>query len=864
MKFRINLSGLLFSILILTSFVTIPATSLSQEITSPEKFFDFQMGADRKLARWDKIVDYYNLLEQESNKMKVVNMGPSSEENPFLIVIISSPENLKNLARLQKIDQSLADPRGIPQDTISAYIEEGKAVIFQSMSLHASEVGGTQMAPELAYDLLTRDDEETKRILDNVLFFMVPCLNPDGQVMITDWYNETVGTEYEGLNMPYLYHKYSGHDNNRDGDFLNLPESKYMAKAMYIDWPPQAYIDHHQMGSYGARFYVPPYSDPIRPYADPLVWREMSWYGAHIAYKLEEEGFQGVLNAAQYSGWGHFGWHWITPFHNIAGMLTESAGVNLATPVYVHPEQLRANVRMFPEYEAQLTFPNPWPGGWWHLRDIVAQKKSAAWSLLDLAARNKETVLTTAYMKASNQTQRGTDGKIKTLIIPVKQHDFLTSVKMVNILLQSGIEIKKANSDFILDDKNYEKGSYIISLAQPKMGLIMNLLTETHYPDNSWTQENDGSPARPYDLTTHTMYEFMGVTINESGSDAEGDFSILKEQEKIKGIIGEGELGYVLDGRQNAAFKAVNILLKEGVKVSRLDNKFDQFLPGDFIITGGNNSREIVKKVATETGVDFNPMPTGISKDEIHPVTQHRVGLFQRYYGGNIDEGWTRLCFENFSFPYSTLMSEKIKEGNLIKNYEVIIIPDDSPEMITGDFGKNSRIDPKEYPEKYRSGIGEEGTEAIKRFVEDGGTLVTLGDSYEFAVETFGLKVRNSIEGLGRNEFFCPGSTIKVNVDNSLPLAYGMPEEAYVLFDSSPVFEVEASRFNADYKTVVRYQDKNLLKSGWLIGEKNIAKKSAMLTTKYGKGKIVLIGFRTQHRDQTDGTFKLLFNTIIQ
>ncbi|MDD4109818.1 MAG: M14 family zinc carboxypeptidase, partial [Prolixibacteraceae bacterium] len=298
------------------------------------------MGTDYKLARWDKITEYFYLIEKQSDKLKVMNLGPSSEGHPFLVLLISSPENIANLDRLQYINKKINDPENLSADSLSQYIEEGKAVVFQSMSLHASEVGATQMSTELTWDLLTRKDEDCTRILDNVLFFMIPCFNPDGQVMITDWYNETYGTKYEGMGMPYLYHKYCGHDNNRDGDYFNLQESGYTAEIMYIDWQPQAYVDHHHMGSYGARFYVPPYCDPIRPHADPLIWRETSWYGAHIAYKLEEEGFNGVLNAAQFSGWGHFGWHWITLFHNIAGMLTESATVNYASPVFIHPEQL--------------------------------------------------------------------------------------------------------------------------------------------------------------------------------------------------------------------------------------------------------------------------------------------------------------------------------------------------------------------------------------------------------------------------------------------------------------------------------------------------------------------------------------------
>lgn len=852
------LFSFLFSILLILSPIVLSA---QDEITSPETYFGFQMGADRQLARWDKIVDYFHLLEKQSDRLKVINMGPSTEGHPFLLVIISSPANLANLDQLQKINQKLSNPKGIELHEIESYIEYGKAIVFQTMGLHASEVGGVQMAPELTYDLLTRNDSEALRILDNVVFFMMPSINPDGQVMITDWYRETVGTEFEGLSMPFLYHRYSGHDNNRDGDFFNLQESKYIAKAMFVDWPAQAYIDHHHMGSYGARFYVPPYCDPIRPYADPIVWREISWYGSHIAYKLEGEGFKGVLNAAQFAGWGHFGWHWVTPFHNIAGMLTESAGVKLATPIYIHPEQLRANTRAFPDYEAQSTFPNPWLGGWWRLRDIVEQKKSSAWSLLDIAARNKETVLRNAYLKAKNQTQRGAEGDVKTVIIPASQHDVLTSVKMINILLQSGLEIQKAKSDFEVQGMQYKKGSYILSLAQPKMGLIRNLLTETHYMDNSWTRKEDGTPVRPYDLATHTMYEFMGVKVDATDVQVKGDFEMITKAEEMIGYVDSNHKYYHLDGRLNQSFKAINLLLNRGAKVKRINKSTEDFKAGDFIIVKA--SSEILETVAYETGVAFSGLDE-LPTEGIQELNRARIGLFQRYNGGNMDEGWTRLCFENFAFDYHTLQGAEVKEGKLNKKFDVIVLPDDSPSGITGKYAKNARRKPEKYPAKYESGVGDQGTKALKEFVEQGGTLVALGSSYEFVKNTFDLKIRNITENLKSDEFFCPGSTVKVKVDNTDPLAYGMPDEALVLFRSSPVFEVVPSRLNADYKTIVRYKKENLLKSGWLIGEKNIAKKSAMLTVNYGKGKIVIIGFRTQHRNQMDGTFKLLFNTIIK
>jgi len=632
---------------------------------------------------------------------------------------------------------------------------------------------------------------------------------------------------------------------------------------MFRDWVPQAYIDHHHMGSYGARFYVPPYCEPIRPYADPLIWREHSWYGAHIAYKLEEAGKSGILNAAQYPGWGHFGWHWITPFHNIAGMLTESASAKLASPLFIHPEQLRGGSRQFPDYEAQSTFPNPWPGGWWRLRDIVEQKKISAWALLDLAARNKETVLWNAYLKAKRQTDRGAKGKPKAYVIPVAQHDSLTAVKMVNTLLLSGIEIRQARKEFIVDGVTYSKGSYLISLAQPKMGLIRNLLGQTHYADNKWTRDKDGYPLRPYDLATHTMNEFMGVRVDPIKEAISGDFQTLSGQVRVPGKVTTGGSGYVLDGRLNESFKAVNLLLDKKISVERIDKATSGLQPGDFIVSGGSES--ILKNVAKQTGVHFKALKSK-PKGGIHKVKRMRVGMYQRYYGGNMDEGWTRLVLEKSSFPYTSLMDAEIKKGNLIKKYNVIILPSDSTGMITGEIPPGSRYERyrSAVPPEYRSGIGKEGVEALKAFVKKGGTLVTLGEACSFAIQKFGLDVRDTLDNMSSKEFFCPGSTLKATFDNKHPLAYGMPSEGLVLFRSSQVFQITPGQHNEYYETIVRYIDRDILQSGWLIGEEHLSNKAAMVSAKHGKGQVVLIGFRTQHRCQTHGTFKLLFNVLIR
>ena len=424
------------------------ALLLHGQITTPEKFFGFQLGADNKMARWDKIVEYFSVLEKESGgKMKVNNMGPSTMGNPFLMVVITSPANQAKLEHYRQVNLQISDSRGLTEAQVKGLVAEGKVFCVQSMSLHASEIGGSQMAPELAYDLLARNDEETKRILDNVIFIEVPSFNPDGQVMVTDWYRESLGKPWEGTSTPWLYHKYVGHDNNRDAFMTQQVESKYMAELLSTKWRPESYVDHHHMGSYGARIYLPPYAEPVRPYADPLIWRELSWYGAHMAYKEEEGGESGIFNMGEYSGWGHFGFHWITPFHNIAGMLTESASARIASPMFIHPEQLQGGVRNMPKYEEETVFPNPWPGGWWRLRDIVDRQKISAWAVLDVSARNRETVLWNAYLKGKRQTERGAAGKPYAYVISANQHDPLTADLMINKLLVQGIEIHQTRVD---------------------------------------------------------------------------------------------------------------------------------------------------------------------------------------------------------------------------------------------------------------------------------------------------------------------------------------------------------------------------------------------------------------------------------
>lgn len=839
-------------------------------VPTPEAWFGHRMGTDRQLEPYAKMVAYYQELAKTSDRIKVVEVGKSTEGKPYLVMYISSPENLARLEEYRQMNLKLADPRGVPQQELDRIVKDGKAIVVQSYDLHSTEIGSSLTSVEFTYDLVTRTDPEMMNVLNNVISIIMPSLNPDGHDMVHDWYMKYVGTPYEASMPPNLYQKYVGHDNNRDAFMLNMVESQHIAKILFRDWIPEVYEDHHQMGAYAPRISIPPYADPIRPFGDPLVWREMTWYGSHMAYNLDAANLSGGIGDAIYSGWGHFGFHWITPFHNITGMLDESASASLATPLYVHPDQLEGGQRNVPSNDPQMNMPNPWPGGWWRPRDIVDRQKVVSWSLLDQAAKNKETVLRNMYLKAQRQTQRGTEGETKAYIVDVKQHDPLTATKMINALLLQNVEIFQAPAEFVHEGHVYGAGTFVVPMNQPNMGLVRWLLGQTFFTeDPAYMRTNDGTPIRPYDMSTDAMTEFMGVESTPVGT-AVSTASLQKLTATIapRGAV-EGSGPYLLDADLNDSFRAVNLLLKSGATVQRVRAASGAAKVGDFLVTGA--SPQAAESVAATTGVNF-ASAGGVSNAGALAVKAPRVAMFKRYRGGNIDEGWTRFLLESFDYGYTSLMDAEIKAGNLIKKYDVIVLPSDSISNMTGEpapagaggRGGGNRENIEGVPPEFRSGFGDAGVKALEDFVKAGGKLVTFAQAGDFAIQKFKLPVRNVIAGKGPKEFWSPGSTFWMNVNNQDPLAYGMPAKALAIHTAEcQAYEVQPNMHNDSVRVISSYVDKGVLQSGQLIGEDVIAGKAAMISVKHGKGDVVLIGFRPQHRSQAHGTYKMLFDALL-
>ena len=842
---------------------------MSSEIPSPEEFFGHKMGADRKLVRWDRIVEYFWLLDR-SPCVKVADLGQSTEGNPFLLAVISSPENMERSDEIRDMSWRIAHPEGLTEEELGEIIREGKTVVAMTMSIHATEVGGTQMAPELAYELATSPEYEDVR--NNTVLLLFPCFNPDGQIMVTDWYDKYLGTEYEGLTTPFLYHKYTGHDNNRDAIHLSQVESQMVSRVLYREWYPQAYIDHHHMGSYGARFYIPPFTNPVDPNVDPLIWTEQQLYGGVMATMLEAEGKTGVESAATYPGEFMPTFNYIPCWHNICGMLTESASAKLATPHYVHHHQLKPSRRGRPEYRTQMGFPHPWPGGWWRLRDIVEQQKISALATLRAAANFREMILGNMYKKAMRSVEAGLNEAPYAFVVKPRQHDELTTYKFLKLLTEMGATVSRSKREFIAEGVTYPRGTFIIFAAQSCRPYLISLLKRTFYHAGPFSFRPDGTPISPYDLCTYNIAEFMGVDLHECSEAIEGEFEDLTSVRFPRGRVGESSVGYLLDCRFNDSFAAVNRLLRKGIEVHRIKEPVkvggETFARGSFYVPAGEGIEEELRRQSKRLHLVFAAAPQ--TQFDHEPTKMLRIGMYQRYWGGNMDEGWTRWLLERYRFKYKTVKDADIKRGRLSRKHDVIVLPSDHKSLILGEgieeyFQKRFRgmFTMPEFPEEYRSGIGKEGVEKLKEFVEDGGVLVTLGAASNFAIEELKLPVMNVLADVKPKDFLCPGSTLHVNVNTDNPLAYGVAEDLLIIFRNHPAFEVKPGPKNEELDVVLSYPDQRIMESGWLIGEEKLSRKAALIDAKKGKGRVVLFGFSPQFRAQSDATFKLFFNSLL-
>jgi len=860
------------SIAIFVWLASIGATVAAGQVPTAESFLGFQVGEDRKLADWDQVLGYFQKVAAAApDRVKFTEIGKSTLGKPFVALIISAPENLGQLDRYLQIQQRLADPRGLSDADAEKLIAQGKAVVLITCTVHSTEVASTQTAMEFVYKLLSEDTPQHRSILQNTIFLLVPSLNPDGQDMVVKWYRKYLGTPFEGSAPVELYHPYVGHDNNRDWYMFTQVETQLTVSKIQNVWHPHVVYDVHQMGSYSARIFVPPFLDPVDPNVDPLIVQETTMLGTSMAAALASAGKKGVVVNAMYDFWTparHY-----QAYHGGLRILTESASARLASPMRLRFEDLDTVALGYSAQHSSWNYPDPWKGGEWHLRDIVDYQLIAFEACLATAAQNREMFLRNFYHVGRKAVERS--GTPYAYLFPPQQKDVPATIKLLDTLRLGMVEIHRARQKFVADGLEYPVGTYVVLLAQPYGSYAKTLLERQKYPD--LREYPGGPPKRPYDVTAQTLPLLMDVRSVEIQSPFSADLEKLDRIELPPGKIEPPRKQYLLRPDSNNAYRVVNRLLKAGAHMSRLRaavrDGAREFPAGTFVIRTGS-----VRDLAS-LGVDFSS--TDLPLADAVQMRSPRIGLYKSYLP-SMDEGWTRWLLEQFEFPYISIYDKDVRIGKLASRFDVIVIPDQSVTALVDGQARASRTQPEgigrpsregnveersffqgPVPDEFTGGIGPSGVAALRDFVMQGGTLVTLNNASNFPIERFAVGARDILHGVASRDFYAPGSILRINVNPNHPLGYGMETEAAAWFERSPAFAPAfASSAAPGAVTVASYPDGNPLMSGWLLGDALLQNHSALMDASLGRGHVVMFGFRPQYRGQSYGTFKMFFNAL--
>jgi hypothetical protein len=858
-------------------------------IPSPEKYFGFQIGADKKLVRYDKIVEYMQKVAASSDRVRIHTLGPTTNGNPFVMLEISSADTIKNLDHFKTMERKLYFQGGAPTDSERDQIfREGKAVVFITNNIHSTEIGASQMAIEAVYKLATDDSPETKKILDNVILVLIPSLNPDGQIMVTDWYNKYLGTPQEGGPMPYIYHPYTGHDNNRDMFLFSQKESQMAANELWHDWFPAIWLDEHQQGSNGPRIFTMPATDPINPNVHPLIYRLNTIYGQAQAAALEAEGKGGIIFNATYTNFWEGAMAWAGWWHNEVGLLTEVASARIATPVVqtkadpnkpAPPQpapQAGRGGEGFPsdrgptaplpaptDIAPRTEYPRPWLGGTWRLRDIVDYELTATFALLSTAADRRETLLRNIYdinlstIEMGKKGELGFEDKDKSFaaIIPIiGQHDPNEVIDLVDKLKMGGVEISRATKEFKQDGETYAAGTYVIRFSQVFGRYAKDMLEKQTYPE---VRRAPNAPAEaPYDVSAWSLGMQFGVKTVFAKTALPADLAIELIATTPKFILEASNDGdhwsFPYTGAESAV--VINRLLKFGASVS-----FERGHNSSPAIVHANATREQWSQASM--GFDVRPPASAgatlsqLSSNAAITLRAPRVGLYQSWTA-NMDEGWTRWVFDHYEFPYKILHNSDIQSGNLRASYDAILVPDQTEQSLL-----EGQITEFIVPE-YRGGLGAKGWQALSDFMDQGGTVVALGGASTLLIDKLPLPVKELKRTYTRDQHFAPGTIVNLQVDTSSPLGFGAAANTYGFYINSPFFELTGGFSSQKVSVVARYPNSNVNASGWLRGEDLMMGHAAEVAIELNPGKLVLFGIRPQHRAQTHATLPLLFDSL--
>ncbi|MDD5507864.1 MAG: M14 family metallopeptidase [Bacteroidales bacterium] len=863
---------------VIGSFMVIQTIYAQNAVTStvvpPADFFGFQPGTDRELFNYEKLIDYLKVLDSGSDRLKLVEIGLSPMLRQMYVAFISSAENIRDLERLREINRRLAMDPDIPASELESMITTGKVFVLTTLSLHSNEVAPAQAAPLIAYDLVTTGDPQKLEWLDRVVWMMVPTHNPDGMDMMVEHYMKYRGTKYEGSTMPGVYHKYAGHDNNRDFITLSLSDTRAVSSIYSHDWFPQVMVDKHQMGPTGVRYFVPPPHDPIAENIDAGIWNWVGVFGSNMINDMTADGLKGIAQRFMFDDY----WPGSTEtckWKNVISFLTEGAGVQIASPVYIEPGELRVYGKGLSEYKKSINMPEVWPGGWWRLSDLVSYEISSTFSILKTASCYDKSILKFRNELCCSEVEKGKTQAPYFYIIPLQQHDQGELVRLVNLLREHNISVCQLTRDMEVQNSLYNKGDVVISLSQAFRPFIKEIMERQDYPVRHYSP--DGEIIKPYDITSWSLPLQRGINAVEVNYPQEVLYEALEPISADFNLKGSSPASFdkiILSVEQNESYALAFLAYSLGLKVERLTasavTEGSVYSPGGFVIHAGNNVSQVLKECSTD--------PIYISETTTLPVEPFhvpRIGLVESWFH-DADAGWTRLIFDQYHIPFQVIRPGDFGTADLAKDYDVIVFPgEDKSILMSGKYKMGDEYFPTSYPPEFTKGMGDQGMEKLMTFLDNGGILVSWGESTELFAgpliikrndtqkEDFKLPFRDISSTLKDQKVYCPGSLLKVNLIKDHPLTAGMPSQIGVFTRGTPVFATQIPIFDMDRRVIATYAEKDVLMSGYCENEEKLANQAVMIWLKKGKGQLVLFGFNPQFRASTQGTYKLLFNALL-
>jgi len=899
-------------------FLLFLGTAYTQPVPTPGSHFGFNIGDNYQLATFTQTEAYFKKLGERSDRATFTVIGKTEEGRDQFMLVVTSAENQKKLEQYKKISRQLGNA-DISQDEAVQLSKMGKAVVWIDGGLHATETVGIHQLIETAYQLLSRNDDETKRILDDVIILMTHA-NPDGQELMSNWYMRESNPEKRSTsNLPRLYEKYAGHDNNRDFYMLNLKESQNIGRQLFIEWIPQIMYNHHQSGPAGSVVAGAPYRDPFNYVFDPLIVTGLDAIGAAMQNRLNAEGKPGYTSksGSVFSTWYNGGLRTTTYFHNMIGLLTEIVGSPNPSTIPLVTSRLIPNAAT----------PNPVVPQKWLFRQSIDYSVSLNYAVLNYASRHRDELLMNIFRMGKNSIDRGnkdtwslSPSKIETInrlyrdsvkkanpnvdlsrvsntiparfydsvmhnndfkdprgyIIPADQPDFATAVEFLNALIRTGIVVHKATADFMVAGKKYPANSYIVKTNQAFRPHVLDMFEPQDHPNDF--QYPGGPPVSPYDAAGWTLAYQMGIRFDRIMDGFDGPFekNIHGEIIKIPGAaVKRSSAGYVLDARSNMSFKAVNNLVSGGIDVYRISNvqEGSAYSNGSFYIPDNAKARSIIDKIVKEYQVRFiaaDKKPNSLAK-----IKKARIALWDMY-GGSMPSGWVRWIFEKFDYTFEVIYPKDIDTGNLGSKYDVIVFvqgaipPVSSRGTQTGAVAGNIENLPDEFKRMTGRVTADRSIPQLKIFLEQGGHIVTIGSSTQLAYH-LGLPVKDAMveivngeeRALPRDKYFTPGSILQMTVDNGQPAAAGLNPQTDVYFNNNPVFKLNPDAVNTgSIKPLAWFGNDLILRSGWSWGEAYLKNGITAFEAGVGKGKLFAFGPEIVFRAQSHGTFKFLFNQL--